>query len=172
MELRTKARGDGEAGSKKLESGRMGGFYVTSEARAAGGLIHRQFFFLHCAKHDVRTMYFTPNMALFLRHDPHPIPLATPRATNSSDLPRSAPQQLSIVPVRSGTWQHKFPLFAQLAAHAHRRSRTTLIEMNAFGSPTRRLVRHLHHAGEQRQVNDLQQPARKIEPRGVHRILR
>ena len=53
-----------------------------------------------------------------------------------------------------------------------RRSRTTLIEMNAFGSPTRMLVRHLHHTGEQRQVNDLQQPARKIEPRGVHRILR
>ena len=45
-------------------------------------------------------------------------------------------------------------------------------EMNASGSPTRMLVRHLHHTGEQRQVNDLQQPARKIEPRGVHRILR
>ena len=27
-------RGDGEAGSKFLESGRMGDFYVTSEARA------------------------------------------------------------------------------------------------------------------------------------------
>ena len=38
----------------------------------------------------------------------------------------------------------------QLAAHAHRRSRTTRIEMNAFGSPTRRLVRHLHHTSEQR----------------------
>ena len=34
--------------------------------------------------------------------------------------------------------------------------------MNAFGSPTRMLVRHLHHTGEQRQVNDLQQPARKL----------
>ena len=42
--------------------------------------------------------------------------------------------------------------------------------MNAFGSPTRMLVHHLHHTGEQRQVNDLQQPARKIEPFGVHRI--
>ena len=99
-------------------------------------------------------MYFTPNIALFLRHDPHPIPPATPRATNFSDPPRSAPQQLSIAPERSGTWQHKLPLFSQLAAHAHRRSRTTRIEMNAFGSPTRMLVRHLHHTGEQRQVND------------------
>ena len=101
------------------------------------------------------------------------MPPATPRATNSSDPPRSAPpQQLSIAPVRSGTWQHKLPLFSQLAAHAHRRSRTTRIEMNAFGSPTRMLVRQIHHTGEQRQVNDLQQPARKIEPRGDHRILR
>ena len=34
-------------------------------------------------------MCFTPNIALFLRHDPPPIPPATSRATNSSDPPRS-----------------------------------------------------------------------------------
>ena len=40
-----------------------------------------------------------------------------------------------------------------LARGAHR-SQVTLIEMNAFGSPTRMLVRHLHYTGEQRQVNE------------------
>ena len=86
----------------------------------------------------------------FQGHIPHPIPPTTPRASNFSDPPRGAPPQLSTATERSGTWQHKLPLFSQLAAHAHRRSRTTRIEMNAFGSPTRRLVRHLHHTGEQR----------------------
>ena len=62
------------------------------------------------------TTYFTPNLALFSRHDPHPIPPATPRAPNFSDPPRSAPPQLSIAPERYETWQHKLPLFPQLAA--------------------------------------------------------
>ena len=101
-------------------------------------------------KHDVLTMYCTPNIALFLRHDPHPIPPATPRAPNFSDPPRSAPPQLSIAPERYETWQHKLPLFPQLAALFYRRSRTTRIEMNAFGLLTTRPVRHLHHTGEQR----------------------
>jgi hypothetical protein len=52
----------------------------------------------------------------------------------------------------------------------YRRSRTTRIEMNAFGLLTTRPVRHLHHTGEQRQVNDLQQPAREIVPHGDSRI--
>ena len=38
----------------------------------------------------VMKMCFTPNIALFLRHDPPPIPPATSRATNSSDPPRSS----------------------------------------------------------------------------------
>ena len=51
------------------------------------------------------TMHFKPDIALFLRHDPHLTPPAIPRATDFSDPPRSAPQQLSIAPERSGAWQ-------------------------------------------------------------------
>ena len=103
--------------------------------------------------------------------DFHPDPSGAPRRPSAPNPASRAPQQPSIVPVRSGIWQHKFPLFAQLAAHAHRRSRATPIEMNAFNSPTRLLVRHLHHMGEQRQVNDLRETCSQIEPHDVRIIL-
>ena len=52
--------------------------------------------------------------------DAHPDSSGAPRRPSALTPASRAPKQPSIIPVRSGTWQHKFPLFAQLAAHAHR----------------------------------------------------
>ena len=149
---------------------------VRDPARARGAQLHHHTTASSCATMQ-NMMCSRCTLHLILRcfcatiltpYHPQPLGPLTPQIHRAARH-NSSPY---IAPVRSGTWQHKLQLFSQLAAHAHRRSRTTRIEMNAFGSPTRMLVRHLHHTGEQRQVNDLQKPARKIEPHGVHRILR
>ena len=100
----------------------------------------------------------------------HPEPLAplTPQT-----CARAAPYGPRFVSPYRLHPRHTFLSFSrspQLAARGAHRSQVTLIEMGAFGSPTRMLVRHLHHTGEQRQVNDLQQPAREIVPHGDSRI--
>ena len=60
----------------------------------------------------VMKMCFAPNIALFLSHDPPPIPPATPRATNSSDPPRSSLLQPTTPPHRS-KYRHFFLSFSR-----------------------------------------------------------
>ena len=85
------------------------------------------------AKHDVLTMYFRPNIALFLSHDPPPIPPATPRATNSSDPPRSSLLQPTTPPRRSKVQALFSLVLSQPPARGARRSQATLRITNGIG---------------------------------------
>ena len=115
-------------------------------------------------------MCIPPYLAPFSCHDPHPTPSGTARAANSPDLRARRSIWPKICLPSSASQAHFSLVLSQSPARGAHRSQVTLIEMGAFGSPTRMLVRHQHHTGEQRQVNDLQQPAREIVPHGDSRI--
>jgi len=115
-------------------------------------------------------MCITPYLAQFSCHDPHPTPSGTARAANFPDLRARRSIWPKICLPSSASQAHFSLVLSQSPARGAHRSQVTLIEMGAFGSPTRMLVRHQHHTGEQRQVNDLQQPARKIVPHDDSRI--
>ena len=100
----------------------------------------------------------------------HSDPSGTARAADSPDLRARRPISPNIFLPSPASQAHFSLVLSQSPARGAHRSQVTLIEMNAFGSPTRMLVRHLHHTGEQRHVNDLQQPASKIVPHGDSRI--
>ena len=81
----------------------------------------------------VMKMCFTPNIALFLSHDPPPIPPATPRATNSSDPPRSSLLQPT-TPSHRSKIQALFSLvLSQPPARGARRSQATRRITNGIG---------------------------------------
>ena len=75
--------------------------------------------------------------------DAHPDPSGTVRSPSAPNPTPRAPHQPPTVPLRNRIPQHKVLLRTQSNAHAHRRSRTTPIETQTFGSPTRSRVRRL-----------------------------
>ena len=78
-------------------------------------------------------MYFTPNIALFLSHDPPPIPPATPRATNSSDPPCRSLLQPTTPSIRSKIQALFSLVLSQPPTRGARRSQATLRITNGIG---------------------------------------